>query len=152
MSNIALALKSEISRLARKELKAESIATKKAAASHRSEIAALKLRLQDVESQLARLVKLANQAGKAAPETSADGEDTTNLRFSAKGLIANRKRLELSAADYGQLVGASGQSIYAWESGDTKPRQRQLPALAALRGLGKKEVLARLEALKNSGS
>ncbi len=35
------------------------------------------------------------------------------LRFRAAGMAANRKRLDLSAADFGVLVGATGQSIYA---------------------------------------
>jgi hypothetical protein len=35
-----------------------------------------------------------------------------------------------------------------WESGKTKPRPQSLAAIAALRGIGKREVAARLEALK----
>ena len=63
-------------------------------------------------------------------------------------MASNRKRLGLSAADYGLLVGATGQSVYAWESGKTKPRAKNLAAIAALRGAGKREVDARLAELK----
>ena len=63
-------------------------------------------------------------------------------------MAANRKRLGLSAADFGLLVGATGQSIYAWETGKTKPRPQALAAIAALRGIGKREVEARLASLK----
>jgi hypothetical protein len=42
-------------------------------------------------------------------------------------------------------VGVSGLTIYHWESGKAKPRRRQMPAIAAIRSLGKREALARLE-------
>lgn len=64
------------------------------------------------------------------------------------GMAANRKRLGLSAADFGLLVGATGQSVYAWEAGKSKPRGKNLAAIAALRGVGKREVLKRLAAQK----
>ena len=63
-------------------------------------------------------------------------------------MASNRKRLNLSAEDFGLLVGATGQSIYAWESGKSKPRPKNLAAIAALRGIGKREVTARLNQLK----
>jgi DNA-binding transcriptional regulator YiaG len=147
MPNIALVLKSEISRLARKELSSESRMSKKAAAAQRAEILALKRRLQEVESQVKQLVKLANGAGKQARSVPSDEAESSGLRFSAKGMAGNRKRLGLSAAEFGLLVGTTGQSIYAWESGKSKPRAKNLPAISVLRGIGKKEALARLEAV-----
>ena len=63
-------------------------------------------------------------------------------------MAANRKRLGLSAADFGLLVGATGQSVYAWESGKAKPRSEALAAIAALRGIGKLEAEAGLAAVK----
>ena len=71
------------------------------------------------------------------------------FRFRASGMASNRKRLGLSAADFGLLVGASGQSVYAWEQGKARPRVRNLAAIAALRGVGKREVVERLAALKS---
>lgn len=63
-------------------------------------------------------------------------------------MAANRERLELSAADFGLLVGATGQSIYAWGSGKARRRPGALAAIAALRGIGKREVDAKLVSLK----
>jgi DNA-binding XRE family transcriptional regulator len=63
-------------------------------------------------------------------------------------MAANRQRLGLSAADFGLLVGATGQSIYAWEAGKTKPQPATLAAIAALRGIGKREVEDKLASLK----
>jgi transcriptional regulator with XRE-family HTH domain len=56
--------------------------------------------------------------------------------------------LGLSAAAVATLLGVSGQSIYKWEEGKTRPRASQLPAIAALRKMGKREANARLAALQ----
>jgi hypothetical protein len=42
------------------------------------------------------------------------------------------------------LIGVSGLTIYNWESGSTRPRDSQLPAIAAARALGKRDAQARL--------
>jgi transcriptional regulator with XRE-family HTH domain len=52
----------------------------------------------------------------------------------------------ISAASYGQLVGVSGQTIYHWEQGKARPRAAQLEQLAAVRGLGAREIAERLGA------
>jgi len=52
------------------------------------------------------------------------------------------------AKDYGKLIGVSGLTVYHWEAGKAKPRRRQLPAIAAVRGLGKREAAARLAGKK----
>jgi DNA-binding transcriptional regulator YiaG len=72
------------------------------------------------------------------------------VRFSAKGLVSQRKRLGLSAEDCGLLVGASGQSVYNWESGKARPREKHLAVLAALKSMGKKAVATRLSALREA--
>ena len=55
MANIASLLKSEISRVARKEVRGEIAGLKKAVSSYRSEIAALKRRTLALEAELRRL-------------------------------------------------------------------------------------------------
>lgn len=138
MANIGSIFKSEISRLARKELRGAVGGLKKSANAHRSEIAALKRRIQTLEQALRRLSKdRANTAPAAADD---DGTPGATLRFSAKGLASQRKRLGLSAHEVGLLVGASSQSVYNWEQAKARPRARHMPALSALRTLGKKEA------------
>ena len=116
MANFAALLKSEITRLARKELKAQLQPLRKANATQRHDIAALKRQLADLQRQLARATKAASGA---APAT--EGDDAP-VRFSAKGLQSHRARLGLSAGDYGALAGVSAQSIYNWERGKARPR------------------------------
>ena len=147
MPNIATVLKAEIARVVRKELRTQSDSLKKALTASRSEIAALKKRVQELESGMKR-VGTATRKAQAAAAAPASSEESTGLRFRAAGMAANRKRLGLSAADFGLLVGTTGQSIYAWETGKSKPRPQNLAAIAALRGIGKMEVTAKLEALK----
>ena len=48
----------------------------------------------------------------------------------------------LVAIACGVLLGASGQSVYKWEDGKARPRAKHLPAIAALRTLGKKQAAA----------
>jgi DNA-binding transcriptional regulator YiaG len=152
MPNIATVFKAEIARLARKEVRGNSEGLKQAVAAQRTEIASLKRRIQTLEAIVKRLAK--NPGGSAArtrPAAPSEAAESgpTGLRFRASGMAANRKRLGLSAADFGLLVGATGQSIYAWEAGKAKPRPQALAAIAALRGIGKREVEDRLASLKS---
>lgn len=140
MPNIASVLKEEIARVARKEVRADTQPLKKSSASHRSDIAALKRRIAALEQMIKRLGKQAG-AKTAAPDA---GPPAGSFRFSASGLMAQRKRLGLSAAEAGKLLGVSDQSVYKWENGKTRPRASQFAAIAALRGMSKKQAAARL--------
>jgi DNA-binding transcriptional regulator YiaG len=144
MPNTASLLKSEIARVARKEVRGETLGLKKAVGTYRAEIAALKRRTQALEQELRRLSKA---SARAAPVVENDVSSQA-LRFSAKGLASQRQRLALSAEDCGLLLGASGQSIYNWEQGKARPRADYLPAIAALRSMGKREAAARLASLR----
>lgn len=151
MPNLATILKAEVSRLARKELRAESEALKKTVSSQRAELVAMKRRLQDLEKLVRALAKGSEKrpTGKASSGEPGPAADE-GVRFSAKGMASNRRRLGLSASDFGMLVGATGQSVYQWEAGKSKPRAKSLSAIAGLRGIGKKEAAARLAAMKGA--
>jgi DNA-binding transcriptional regulator YiaG len=143
MPNFAAVLKEEIARIARKEARQESAGPKKATVTHRSEIAALKRRVQALEKALRKVQPSRRSAAAALTADSPAG----NLRFSAKGLAAQRKRLGISADACGKLLGVSGQSIYLWESGRARPSAKHLEGVAALRKLGRRAVAERLESL-----
>jgi DNA-binding transcriptional regulator YiaG len=141
MSTFANQLKSEISRLAKKEVRAEVQALKKASAAYRGEIAALKRRIAELESLVKKLGKGAVRA-KVVETASADAAE--GLRFRVAGFASLRKKLGISAAEMGKLLGVSAQSVYHWETGKTKPRASQLVAIAAVRKMGKRDVAAKL--------
>jgi len=145
MPNIASILKAEISRVARKEVRAEIESLKKTSALHRSSIAALRRQVGALEKELRR----ANQGSARrtrADESDEAGESGPKRRFSATRLAAHRTKLGLSAAIYGKLVGVSGQTIYHWEQGKARPRAAQLESLASVRDLGRREVAELLQA------
>ena len=121
MPNIASILKAEISRIARKESRSEVESIRKAVSAQRAEIAALKRRVQEMEKAIKAFVRASGRAKASKPSTSSVSEDNEGLRFRAAGMASNRKRLGLSAADFGLLVGATGQSVYSWESGRSRP-------------------------------
>lgn len=143
MPNIATVLKAEISRLARKEIKAELATTKKAASRHRREIAELKRQLRAQAKKIASLERTNKMGAPAAPVADAAG-----VRFSPKWLRTHRGKLELSQADYAALVGVSPLTIYNWESGKTRPAAKQLAAWGAVRAMGKREAWSRLEEME----
>jgi DNA-binding transcriptional regulator YiaG len=143
MANFNAMFKQEVARLARKEVRASTDAIRKAATRHRSEIAGLKRQIAQLERQVGRLA-----SGRApVAQTQEAAEEGVKVRFSPKWVLADRKRLGLSAADYGLLFGVTGLTIYNWEKGRSKPRDKKLAAWAAVRGIGKREAMARLEEL-----
>jgi DNA-binding transcriptional regulator YiaG len=143
MPNIATVLKDEISRIARKEIRSETAVLKKASAQYKKDIAELK---RQVSNQQGRISLLEKQILRDVPIPVAE-TDAKNARFTAKGLVSQRKRLGLSAAEYGRLIGVTGHTIYSWEKGSSRPRKTQLTVLASIRQMGKKEVHACLEQL-----
>lgn len=143
MPNIASILKAEISRVARKEVRAEIETLKKASVAHRASIAELRRQVNALENELRRFAKATT---RTVPATGPDheGPASTKRRFSATRLVAHRVKLGLSAASYGQLVGVSGQTVYHWEQGKARPRAGQLENLAAVRDMGAREIAERL--------
>ena len=145
MTTLAAALNEEIRRLARKEIKTSTQPTVKAVAQYRRDIAALKRQVRDLEKKLAAL-----QSSKRGqdPQPALGGSADEGVRFSARSVRAQRARTGLSAADYALLVGVSSLTIYNWEHGKSRPRKEQLASLVTLRGIGKREVEAKLKQLK----
>jgi DNA-binding transcriptional regulator YiaG len=143
MPNITALLKTEFSRIARKEGRGEIAILKKSVSGYRREIAALKRRMQALEQQLRRVSKA---AGKEAAE--AEGAAAPEVRrFSAKGFASQRRRLGVSARECGLLIGVSAQSVYNWEEGKSRPQAQHLAAIAALRSLSRKNARLHLEKL-----
>ena len=146
MSNVASALKAEISRVCRKEVRVATGPLKAANAKYRAQIASLRKELQEQQAQLKALQKLLKSGGKAARKSEpAEGDDDRALRFSAPRFAKLRNKLGISAREMAQLLGVSQLSVYKWESGKARPRRAQLEAIANVRPLGKREVQRRLE-------
>jgi DNA-binding transcriptional regulator YiaG len=116
---------------------------------YRREIAALKRQAREQAKKISILESQA-RTGSDAPQTS--NGDLDGARFSARSVKAQRRKTGLSAADYAKLVGVSALTVYNWEQAKSKPRKEQLASLVAVRGLGKRQALAKLEALNGPAS
>ena len=142
MSRFAAALQDEIRRLARKEVKALTAVTRRAAVQHRRDIAGLKRQVLKLSKTVSVLDTLER---KRAPVQAASESAVERARFSPKWIKSRREKLNLSAEAYGKLIGVSGQTVYNWELGESKPRKDALAKLVAVKIIGRREALRRLE-------
>lgn len=140
MAQFASALRDEVVRLSRKQIRSEGASIKRQTSQHRKAIAALKKQVVDLQRQIALL---RSRSRRETPAEAPDAEGSRS-RFSTKGLRSLRTRLGLSAREFGQLLGVSEQSIYNWEAGSVRPRPSMIEAIARARTMGKREVRAKL--------
>jgi DNA-binding transcriptional regulator YiaG len=73
-------------------------------------------------------------------------EEAKKVRLTAKGVRSLRRRLRLTQADFGKLVGATTHAVYLWEKkeGGLKLRDKTKEALLSIRGLRAREARTRL--------
>lgn len=107
-------LQSEITRLARKEIKKELEPIKRVNAAQRGLIANLRRDVTDLQKEVARMQRA---DGKAPP---AEVDETKGFWISGKGVVSLRKRLGLTQAELAALAGVSTQSIIRWEKANGK--------------------------------
>lgn len=140
MSNIMKELKSEITRLARKEAKSIVAPVKKASATYRGLIAGLRKQVARLQKEVAGLKRAIPSHEKVlATKTEPEGR----FWITGKGVKAMRKRMGLTQAVFGKLVGVSAVSVVKWEKIDGKVEIRRKETMARLQGLkgkGKREV------------
>lgn len=141
MPSIASLLKSEIVRLARKELKRELVPLRQQIASQRKALSSLRLQLAEAQRHAKRGRRVEHESASSTAERAVQ-------RFSVKGLKSTRAKLGLSAADFGRLAGVTGTTVYNWEGGKARPQRAQLEALGTLRGLGKRAAQAKLDEMR----
>ena len=148
MPNIAQVLKEEISRLARREIKAATASLKKDNAELKRTAAALKRRVDALEKTNKRLTKVTGEA--KLPGVAIKDEEVESLRVTAKGVRSMRNRMRLSQAQFAALLGVSMQSVANWEGKEGKLQLRRdtKKALISLRGVGAREAQKRLEELQ----
>jgi DNA-binding transcriptional regulator YiaG len=140
MGKMEQALRAEIGRLARKEIRA-----------------ALKPLTKDVRQlkrDVARLAKgqpaaAGGAKAKKAPspiELTATPEEVAKARFSP-GLIKKlRKRLNITQAELATIIDVSPTTVAFWEQGRNRPTEDSQVSLVALRKLGRRDVKRILDA------
>ncbi|HOX38106.1 MAG TPA: helix-turn-helix transcriptional regulator [Candidatus Brocadiia bacterium] len=149
MGKIESVLKSEITRLSRRETKTMMSKTI-------AEVRQLRKRVMNIEREL-RAVKSAAAAadrGRMAPQTavvSAPDDQSSGIRLSPGLLRALRRRLNISQVELAKLVGVSVVAVGLWETGRSRPRQESKNRIAALRKLGRRDVQNLLSEQKPEG-
>ncbi|MEQ6434330.1 helix-turn-helix domain-containing protein [Comamonas sp. w2-DMI] len=150
MTAFSDAFRTEVSRVARKEIKAELEVLRKAAAAQRAEIVALKQEIKKLASDLKTARRDMVRAGaneKAASQAAEEAAPkASRFKFNAQMLVAKRKKLGISQQAMAVLLEASTLSVSRWESGKVMPRAAQLERLQAILKMGKREAMARLRA------
>ena len=139
MANVMSVLKSEISRLARKEARQVVAPVKKASANYRGLIAGLRKQLDALQNEVAALRRVAPKADKAVLAKQAP---EGRFWITGKGVKTLRKRLGLTQAQFGKLVGVSVPTVVNWEGAQGKVNLRKAAAgkLQGLRGIGKRQA------------
>jgi DNA-binding transcriptional regulator YiaG len=142
MATFAKLMHDEIARVARKATKRELKMLRALSAGHRKHIAALRREVQQLRKECATLRRRASSV-TANPSTASEA----GKRFRVDGFKAWRQRTGISANDLARLLGKSGQTIYNWEGGTSRPSREVLSEIARIRALGKRGIIAELQAL-----
>ena len=147
MPNLAQALKQEISRIARKEVREDIAALRKASTAYRSEIASLKRAVKDLDAKLRSAKKMIASAAPVAEQKAVAARPGRKRTFNAERLKAKRQSLGMSQAQMAQLLGISSLSLWKWESGQVTPRTAMLERYFVAMDMGKREAWKALEAV-----
>jgi DNA-binding transcriptional regulator YiaG len=148
MSNIAKALKAEISRISRKEVKSATGPITKANIDLKKIVADLKKRLAALEKENKRLLGGVKRENRESPPTPS--EETKKARITSTTIRSLRSRLGFSQADFGKLAGVTTHAVYLWESkeGPLNLRDKTKAALVSIKEMGAREAK---EKLANAG-
>ncbi len=137
MATLETALKSEIVRLAKREVRKISVPMNKDVRSLKRTVS----QLRKAVSALDRFAKTQEeQFGKRAVPLQPTPEEVKQSRLSPRLIKTLRKKLDISQKELAILAGVSIGAIHQWESGKFTPRENKKAALVGLRKLGRKEV------------
>lgn len=162
MTAFSEAFRSEVLRMARKEIKGELGHLRKTVTAQRSEVAALKRDLKALATQVRILTKAQEKAEATAERQQAaqgrskalsnshpkqamaeaegaaggKGRGRRKFTFSHEALIAKRHALHLTQKEMARLLGVSVVSVYKWETGEVTPRAAQLERVREVLKMG----------------
>jgi len=146
MSNVVKILKAEIARISKREAKSATEGIGKSNTWLRKIVADLKRRVVLLEKENRRLVGTMKKYQVESPQ-KLDQEEGKKARFSSRGIRSLRRKLRLSQADFGKLVGTTPHSVYLWEKqeGALNLRDKTRQALLSIRGLSAGKARTKLD-------
>jgi len=140
MANVMKALKEEIARISRSEIKVALTSIKTVNASQRKYIADLRRQVAQLEKENKQFARQLETLGAAVPQPE-PGEDAGRGWITAAGIRSMRKRLRLSQKAFAELAGVSLPTVANWESSKNKGKLN----------IRRKEVFSRLQQIKAMG-
>ena len=135
MGKLESTIKSEMQRLAKRQIRSTFLPLRREVRSLRSKLSTLSKGI----TSLNRLTKDLHLE-KAKPKLEATPEGVKASRLTPDRIRGLRKKLGISMRELGILAGATVGAILSWEKGKFKPRGEKKAALVALRKLRKREV------------
>ncbi len=142
MGKVESIIKSEILRLAKREMKKSFIPLTRDVRSLKGTISQLRkavLGLQRFAAQQEKALRGQKVPLEAAPE------EVKKARFSPRLIKSLRKHLGVTQKEMASLAGVTVGAIFQWEKGIFEPRGEKKRILVALRKLGRREARKILE-------
>ncbi len=140
MANVMKALKEEIVRISRSEIKVALAPIKSVNASQRKYIADLRRQVAELEKENKQITRQLEKLGATMPQPEPE-EDIGRAWITAAGVRSTRKRLRLSQKAFAELVGVSVPTVVGWESSKNKGKLN----------IRRKVILMRLLKVKSMG-
>jgi DNA-binding transcriptional regulator YiaG len=135
MGKLESTIKSEIQRLAKREIRATFVPL-------RREVRSMRLKLSGLSRGILSLNRMTKELHleEAKPKLETTPEEVKASRLTPDRIRGLRKKLGISMRELGVLTGSSLSAVLSWEKGKFKPRGEKKAALVALRKLKKREV------------
>ncbi len=148
MGKLEGTIKSEIIRLATRELRKVSIPLKRDVRSLKGTVSQLRKEVLSLDRFAARKQK---ELAKQEIQLKASPEEIRKSRFSPRLVKTLRKKLGISQKELAILTGVSLGAVQMWEAGKFTPKAEKKAAFVVLRKLGRTEV-KKILAKKASGN
>ena len=145
MGKVEGIIKSEIERLAKREVRKISVPLGK-------DVRLLKITVSQLRKTVSALERFAThqqkELSKAKVPLEVAPEEIKIARFSPRLIRSLRKRLNITQKELAILAGITVGAVHQWESGKFKPREEKKALIVALRKLSRREVRKLLEEKK----
>jgi DNA-binding transcriptional regulator YiaG len=142
MGKVEGVIKSEIVRLAKREMRKISVPLGRDVRSLKSTVSQLRKTVLALERLTAHQQKALS---KAKMPLEAPQEEVKVSRFSPRLIRSLRRHLGITQKELAALTGVTVGAIHQWESGMFKPSLKKKGVLVALRKLGRRDVRKLLE-------